>query len=130
MNLGVRLQVQTGFKHDRSHVSNVDVRLSVARTAAEVDGDGFLRLHLVLPQEVCALVSDLLEDLGVVLDLVEVVGLNDPVDFRQVLGHLGGLLLEVVGGHVLLDLLVEVEVHEVVDHGVLEGAEAVLETAG
>ena len=35
-----------------------------------------------------------------------------------------------VGGHVRLDLLVEVEEHEVVDHRVLEGVEAVLEAVG
>ena len=84
----------------------------------------------MLPQEVCTLVSDLLKDFCVVLDLAKVVGLNDSVDFRQVLGHLGGLLVEMVGRHVLLNLLVEVEEHEGVDHGVLEGVEAVLETAG
>ena len=96
----------------------------------EVNGDSLLRFNLVLPHDVCALVSDLLEDLRVELDLAEVVTLNDAVDLRQVLGHLGGLLLEMVGGHVRLDLLVEVEEHEVVDHGVLEGVEAVLEAVG
>ena len=96
----------------------------------EVNGDSLLRFNLVLPHDVCALVSDLLEDLRVELDLAEVVTLNDAVDLRQVLGHLGGLLLEMVGGHVRLDLLVEVEEHEVVDHGVLESVEAVLEAVG
>ena len=96
----------------------------------EVNRDSLLRFNLVLPHDVCALVSDLLEDLRVELDLAEVVSLDDAVDLRQVLGHLGGLLLEMVGGHVRLDLLVEVEEHEVVDHGVLESVEAVLEAVG
>ena len=84
----------------------------------------------MLPHDVCALIPNLLQHLCVILDLTEVVRLNDAVDFRQVLGYLGGLLLEMVGRHVLLNLLVEVEEHEVVDHGVLEGVEAVLETTG
>ena len=84
----------------------------------------------MLSQEVCTLVSDLFKHFCIVLDLAKVVGLYDAIDFRQVLRHLRGLLLEVVGGHVLLDLLVEVKEHEVVDHGIPEGIEAVLEAAG
>ena len=99
-------------------------------TSIEVDGDSLLRFNFVLPHNVCALVPNLLKDICVELDLAEVVRLHDAVDFCQVLGHLWGLLLEVVRRYVRLDLLVEVEEHEVVDHGVLEGVKAVLEAVG